>query len=63
MEGTLSRFQKILIVLAILLLGLSFVPVFAFPRERITWQRYADAYQDDFMIFLPIVIRGNSNPD
>ncbi len=50
--------RVIFIILVILMLGLAFVPVLAFPTAvDVSWQRFADAYQGPFYIYLPTIMR------
>lgn len=52
----MRRFHKILIVFAILLSGLAFVPFVAFPQEKISWKMYSSAYVEEYKIYLPLIM-------
>jgi hypothetical protein len=49
--------NRLFIALAVLLIGVSLVPLIGLASERFEWQRYADAYQLDESIYLPIVLQ------
>ena len=53
----MNRFQRLVIVLAILLSGLALVPYIALPSEKLVWQRYVDVYQPQHTEFLPLIRR------
>jgi hypothetical protein len=52
------RRYRLFIALAVVLVGVSFVPLIGQATQPFQWQRYADAYQLDEFIYLPIVFRG-----
>ena len=55
----MKSYRILLVCLVILLLGFSFLPVFAFPlKVDVSWQQFAEAYTDpNTTIYLPLILR------
>jgi hypothetical protein len=42
--GSMLRFKRLIIVLAIFMSGLALIPYFSLPKEAFSWQTFADQY-------------------
>lgn len=51
------RGHRLFIALAIVLVGVSLLPLTGLGAEPFSWERYADAYQPTEFVYLPLVIR------
>ena len=51
----MRQFQRLVIVLVIVLSGLALVPFVALPSEQLSWQRFAAAYQPQYHPHLPLI--------
>lgn len=54
-EVVVRQFQRLVIVLVIVLSGLALVPFVALPSEQLSWQRFAAAYQPQYHTHLPLI--------
>jgi hypothetical protein len=50
--------NRLLVAIAVILIGVSLLPLVGWAAQPFRWQRYADAYQPDEFIYLPVVFRG-----
>jgi hypothetical protein len=51
------RRPRLFIALAVILVGVSLLPLVGLASQPFGWQQYADAYQLDEFIYLPILLR------